>query len=109
MASLRGLLLLCSVAPAAAFTPAVRPTPIVSPLRAASSSSTPLPPSPTLPRLLAPRRVARLEKPLRLPVWPVLNGLALTALDLTGQKRWAAQVTLHLSACALAVLLSHVS
>ena len=109
MASLRGLLLLCSVAPAAAFTPAVRPTSIVSPLRAASSPSTPLLPSPTLPRLLAPRRVARLEKPLRLPVWPVLNGLALTALDLAGQKRWAAQVTLHLSACALAVLLSRVS
>ncbi|KAH8059178.1 quercetin 2,3-dioxygenase [Aureococcus anophagefferens] len=32
----------------------------------------------------ATRRVARLDKPIRLPVWPVVNGLACIALDLVG-------------------------
>ena len=30
------------------------------------------------------RRVAKVEKPVRLPVWPVLNGLGCIALDLVG-------------------------
>ena len=40
----------------------------------------------------APRRIARRERPTRLPVWPVLNGLALTALDLVGQAELAARL-----------------
>ena len=40
-------------------------------------------PTPTTPAP-ATRRVARLDKPIRLPVWPVVNGLACVALDLVG-------------------------
>lgn len=42
--------------------------------------------------LTAPRPVARVVKPPRLPVWPVLNGLAFTALDLLGRQRDAARL-----------------
>jgi len=42
------------------------------------------------------RRVARLEKPPRLPVWPVLNGLACAALDLVGASDAAAALEARL-------------
>lgn len=41
--------------------------------------------------LARPRPVASVQKPLRLPFWPLANGIALTALDLVGLKSFAAE------------------
>ncbi|KAJ1618482.1 hypothetical protein T492DRAFT_1151333, partial [Pavlovales sp. CCMP2436] len=46
--------------------------------------------------LARPRPVGSVVKPLRLPVWPVVNGLALTALDLLGQQGLATDLEVKL-------------
>lgn len=38
------------------------------------------------------RQITKVEKPIRLPVWPVVNGLACIALDLVGQGKLAASL-----------------
>lgn len=41
--------------------------------------------------LARPRPVTQVQKPLRLPFWPIVNGVALTALDLVGLRDLAAE------------------
>lgn len=54
-----------------------------------------------------PRPIARVVKPLRLPVWPVLNGLALTALDFVGLGELAAQAEVDLGGRVAPMSLEH--
>lgn len=49
-------------------------------------------PTPTLVPGAVARTVARIDKPPRLPVWPVVNGLVFTFMDILGLKALAAKV-----------------